>query len=400
VTRVGPLAAPDFRRFFFARAISFLGDNFTIVALAFAVLDLTGSTRDLGWVLTAYWLPFALLALAGGVWADRLPRHLVMVGTNSFSAAVQAATAALLLSGSARLWLLVVLQALAGTARAFFSPAARGLLQQTVEVESLQKANALVRVALRLAQIGGAAIGGLVVGAFGPGWGLAVDASTFAAAAVALVGMRVPRVEQPRGRGFGFDLAEGWREFRAREWLWVVVAAFTFINFAAGAWTVLGPPTAKAQYGGASAWGAILAANGAGLLLGGALALRLPLPRRPLLSGQIACVVFALPLALLGPPLRAIAVGAGAFAAGVAIELFEVWWETTMQRRVPPAIFGRLAAWDTVGSFAAQPLGIAIAAPVAAAIGRGETLYGAAAVMVVASLAALLSRDVRTLAAA
>jgi hypothetical protein len=178
------------------------------------------------------------------------------------------------------------------------------------------------------------------------------------------------------------------------------VLVFMFINFAAGAWLVLGPPTAKEHYGGASTWGAILAANGAGLLCGGAVALHTRLPRRPLLAGQLACVVFALPLALLGPPLRAIAVGAGAFAAGVAIELFEVWWETTMQRRVPPAIFGRLAAWDTVGSFAAQPLGIAIAAPVAAAVGRGETLYGAAAVMVVASLAALLSRDVRTLAAA
>ncbi len=109
--KLGALAEREFRLLFAGRVVSFVGNAMAPIALAFAVLDLTGSKSDLGFVLAARQLPQVLFLLAGGIWADRLPRHRVMVASNLASGASQAALAALLLSGHARLWHLVALSA-------------------------------------------------------------------------------------------------------------------------------------------------------------------------------------------------------------------------------------------------------------------------------------------------
>jgi hypothetical protein len=164
-----------------------------------------------------------------------------------------------------------------------------------------------------------------------------------------------------------------------------------------GAVDVLGPVTAKRHLGGASAWGAILAAEAAGFFVGGALALRVSV-RRPLLVGQLLTPALAVPIALLAPPLATAAVAATAFAAGAVGQLYGVWWETILQRKVPAASLGRVLAWEFAASLVSVPLGMAAAGPAAAAVGRATTLYGAAALVVVAALAPLLSAEVRTLA--
>ena len=119
----GPLAERDFRLLFVGRTISLFGSAFAPIALAFAVITLTGSPSDLGLVLSAYMLAHLVFLLAGGVWADRLPRHLVMVTSDVLSAAAQIAAAILLLAGICETWHLIVLAALKGGASAFFTPA-------------------------------------------------------------------------------------------------------------------------------------------------------------------------------------------------------------------------------------------------------------------------------------
>src|SRR2546425_11092861 len=95
--RNGPLGLRPFRLLFLGRTTSFIGNAFANVALAFAVLDLTGSKADLGYVLAARSLPQVVFLLVGGIWADRLPRHQVMVVSNVVSGLSQASIAALLL---------------------------------------------------------------------------------------------------------------------------------------------------------------------------------------------------------------------------------------------------------------------------------------------------------------
>src|SRR3954454_18284862 len=120
-------AAPPFRLLFAGQALSVLGDRVTPVAIAFAVLAL-GDVTDLGIVLAAGGIPFALFAIAGGVVSDRIGRRQVMIPSALVARAPQATPAALLLSGRAEVWMLFVLSAVYGTPAAVFLPALIGLV--------------------------------------------------------------------------------------------------------------------------------------------------------------------------------------------------------------------------------------------------------------------------------
>jgi len=211
---LAPLREREFRLFFAGRAISLLGGSIAPVALAFAVLDLTGSKTDLGLILAAREIPLILFLLVDGIFADRIPRNRVMVGANAASALSQAVAAALLITGNAQVWHLALLAAVNGGASAFFFPASAGVVPQTVPAPLLQQANSLLQLAMSSASIGGAAIGGFLVAAFGSGWAIAVDAGSYVLAASLIALMRLPPLEAREGARFVSELVEGWREFR------------------------------------------------------------------------------------------------------------------------------------------------------------------------------------------
>jgi MFS family permease len=367
------------------------------VALAFAVLELTGSKADLGYVLTAQFVPLVVFMLVGGIWADRLPRHHVMVASNAVNGLVQVATAVLLLTGHARIWQLVVLSALGGTSFAFFFPASTGIVPQTVPPESLQSANALLRLGVNATRIGAAALAGLVVGLTSPGAGIAVDGASFFASAALVGAMRIPSTLRLEAQNFLGELKEGWQEFVSRTWLWAIVLQFGFVNAVVlGTEGVLGPVIAKAHLGGATAWGLLLTATSAGLIAGGVLVLRFR-PRRILLAATLGYLL-SIPFVVgLAAPLPLLALIPLAALAGIGNETFGVLWDTAMQQEIPQEKLSRVSSYDALGSFALIPLGLAVVGPVADAIGTRETLIAAAAISLIATLAVLFVRDVRTL---
>ena len=296
----------SFRLLFCGQALSVLGDRITPVAIAFAVLGL-GSATDLGLVLAAGGIPFALFALAGGVWADRVGRRRVMLASDIVRAASQTVTAALLLTGTAEVWMLAVLAFVYGTAAAVFMPALIGLIPQTVSQAQLQEANGLLALTRSIASVAGPAVAGVIVVAAGSGEAIAVDAATFAVSALFLARMR-PRaepvaVEAPRERErFLAGLRDGWHEVRSRTWLmWGLIAMSVYHVFVLPAVFVLGPALADRQLDGASSWAAIVACFGIGGVLGNVVALRIPL-RRP---------VFIAALALVGASTQAAIIGVG-----------------------------------------------------------------------------------------
>jgi predicted MFS family arabinose efflux permease len=395
---LAPLAEREFRFLFLGRTVSLLGSAGAPIALAFAVLDtLDASATALGIVLAAEWVPRILFILLGGVWADRLPRNLVMVGSNLLSGAGQAVAALLLLTGNAEIWHLVALQVVRGTASSFFFPASQGIVPQTVSAERLQEANALLRLSMNAVLIGGAALGGLAVAAVGPPWAIAFDAATYVISAWLLGLMRLPARVRDASSRFVDELREGWDEFRSRTWLWAIVVGAMAGNAARmGGFFVLGPVIAEEELGGAAAWGTILAFESAGLVVGGLLALRLR-PARPLLAGQVALLAMAPSLALLAAPAPLALLLLAALGAGVGLELFSVYWDTTLQQHVPLDVLSRVASYDALGSFVAIPAGMSLAGPLADAIGTGTTLWIAFGVAVGSVLFGLAFADVRTL---
>lgn len=394
---LGPFRVRDFRLLFAGELVSLLGTAVAPIALAFAVLDLTGSATDLGIVLAAGWAPQIVFILIGGVLGDRLPRNLVMVGANLLSAGAQGASAALLLAGSAHVWQLALLQAARGTATALFFPAAQSVAPQIVGAETLQPANALLRLAESSSRVLGAGLGGIAVAAAGPGWAIAFDAATYLASALILVWMHVPRVVAERGATLARELIEGWDEFRSREWLWVIVLSASVANLVATAsFAVLGPLVAKLYLGGAAAYGAILAAQGAGFIAGGILSLRWR-PARPLLVSVIALLPTAAEVACFAAVHVTAVIATVGFCAGIGLETFGVNWITTMQQQIPARVLSRVSSYDALGSFVFIPLGLVIAGPLAARLGVTETLWLFLTVGVLSIGGALLSRDVRTL---
>ena len=395
--RLGPLAEHQFLLLFAGRTVSFLGNAIAPIALAFAVLDLTGSKSDLGFVLAARSLPLVIFLLVGGIWADRLPRHHVMVASNLLSGACQAVLAALLLTGSAQLWMLIVLAAANGVASAFFFPASNGIVPQTVPARMLQAANALLRLGLNATSIVGAAIGGVLVAATSPGVAIAADAATYGAGALLIGLMSLPRGLRMEGSHFLGELGEGWRELTSRTWLWAIVLQFAVMNAAiVGSEQVLGPTIAKQSLGGPAGWGLVLTSQAAGLVLGGLLQLRRR-PRRLLLVATLGMLLETLVMLALAVPLTLPAVCVCAALAGIGIETFGVNWDTAMQQEIPGEKLSRVYSYDAVGSYVLIPVGLALAGPIADAIGTSTTLYAVAVLNVGAALAVLSVRDVRTL---
>lgn len=395
---VAVLGERDFRNLFFARSASFLGSSFAPVALAFAVLDdLGASPSALGLVLAAIWVPQIVFLLVGGVWADRLPRNRVMVTTDLVMAAAQASAAAILLLDRAEIWHLIVLQLVRGTANAFFFPASTGVVPTLVSVDKLQQANALLRLTHSGTAVFGAAVAGLAVALVGSGWALAFDAATFVVSAAFLLRIRIPRRAAVSVTSFLGELREGWGEFASRTWLWTIVVQFMFVNgLSHSAILVLGPAVAKERLGGPAAWGLILSAEGAGMILGGVIALRAQ-PARILLVATLAIFLFAPVPLLLAIPAPLAVIVAAAVALGVGVEIFGVMWDTAMQQQIPEEKLSRVYSYDMLGSFVAIPIGMSIVGPMSDAVGVGATLVAASAITVVATALVLLSRDVRTL---
>lgn len=181
--RTAPLTHTGFRVFLAARLVSLLGSSMAPVALAFAVLDASGSAGDLGVVLAAHMLPLLALLLVGGAVADRFPRRTVLVAANLGSALTQGAVAALLLTGHYSLPAVAGLELLNGALAAFTTPALRGVLPQLVDKSQLRQANSALATTRNLTKILGPGLGGLLVVAAGSGPAIAFDAATYLIAA-------------------------------------------------------------------------------------------------------------------------------------------------------------------------------------------------------------------------
>jgi MFS family permease len=389
-----------FRLLFWGQALSVIGDRITPVAIAFAVLGI-GSATDLGVVLAAGGVPFALFALAGGVWADRIGRRKVMLASDVVRTAVQIATATLLLTGAAEVWMLVVLSFVYGTASALFMPALIGLIPQTVDAERLQEANALLSLTRSVANVAGPSLAGVLIAASGSGEAIAVDAATFAFSALCLARLRPAAQPAVADEGthetFLEGLREGWGEVRSRSWLrWGLGAMSAYHVFVLPAVFVLGPTLAARNLNGASSWAAIVACFGIGSIVGNVVALRLPL-RRPGTVAALALVGAGTQAVIIGSGLGTAGIAALELLAGVCVALFFTLWDLNIQEQVPPRAVSRVSAYDFTVSMGLMPLGMAVCGPIADAIGLEETLRWMSAIGIVAALAWLAQPSVRAL---
>jgi len=401
--RVPVLAIRDFRLLLADRVIAPGSFAFSIVGVSFAVLDEThGSTSVLSYVLAAQIAPSIVFVLLGGIIADRVAPQRVIVAGNLMMAVGEGTFGILVLAGHPAIWQMIGLECLTGTGMALFYPASTALLPRIVSAGSMQQASAVSRLAMNGAQMGGSVLAGFCVAAIGPGWALAICGTGLLGTVPLMLSLRVGPHERGQDSTMLRDLRDGWSEFRSHTWIWTITAQFAVVMMAwYGAFTVLGPAAVRLHFGphdGPAAWGAITAADSLGLIVGGLASLRFT-PRRPMLFIVLIGASVAITPVALGMfwPLPLIC--GASFALGIAIEIMMVQWTVAMARQIPPEKLARVASYDALGTVMAMPLGAVIAGPIAAWATMPRAQFGAAGLIVVASLLALIPRDIRQLRA-
>ena len=386
---IGALEHRNFRVFLIGQAASQIGTGMLPVALSFAVLE-HGTTSDLGYVLAAELLPLVLFLLVGGVIADRLSRRLVMLGSDILRFAAEATLAVWILVGAPPLWGFLVLVAFMGVGQAFFTPAMTGLVPQILDSERLQQGNALNGLTESGGSILGPALAGAIVVVASPGWAVLADAVTYLVSVVSLAMVRADWSTMRPSDTFLVLLREGWRQFWARTWLWVIVVQSSVVNVLVFApYFVLGPAVAKEHLGGAAAWGLVLTALGVGAVLGGLVMLRVHV-RRPMLVAIVTSFVWAIPLLAIAEARSTVVIAIGSFLGGMAMSTFGALWNTTMQREIPEEVLSRVSAYDWFGSLVFLPLGMVAVGPLAVVLGMATVLVTAAVLTVVLTGAVLL----------
>ena len=393
---------PQYRLLFSGQVLSILGDRVMMVALPFAVLAVGGSVSDVAIVSAAQFLPFALLALPAGVWADHLSRKNILIASDVTRFGCQLAGGILLVSGTAHVVHLAVLAAVYGAADAFFAPAFTGLLPGTVSPANLQSANALRGLSFSIGSIVGPVVAGFLVALVGPGGAFLFDAGTFAVSIVCLLPLR-PRLaaqtafdEEPDTSGTHFlsSLKDGWSEVRSRPWVTSFLGGMAAYHvIVLPAIFVLGPVLTAQELNGASSWAIITAGFGVGCVIGDVLLLRWK-PRFALRVASVMLIAASCQAAFIGSGLGEWGIAGLELLAGICVTGTFTLWQTSLQEHVPHRALSRVSSFDYLTSAGLIPLGNVLVGFVTVAIGLHQALFamtvmGATAAGVVAMVPAV-----------
>ena len=397
---------PQYRLLFGSQVLSILGDRVTSVALPFAVLATGGGVADVALVSAAQFVPFVVLALPAGVWADRLDRKRILIASDLVRMACQLVAAALLLGGGASVPALVAIAAVYGAADAFFAPAFTGLLPSTVSPVNLQPANALRGLSFSLANVLGPVVAGVLIAyAGGPGGALLFDAATFVVSVALLLPLRPRAVQRAMheedlaaGTGhFWTSLREGWSEVRSRRWVVAFLTGMSVYHVVVlPSIFVIGPVLMERELDGARSWATISACFGVGCLLGDLLFLRWR-PRYALRVASLMLVGASCQAAFIGSGLGTWGIGALELLAGVCVTGAFTLWETSLGEHVPERSLSRVSSYDYLSTAGVIPLGNLLAGLASAAYGLHATLLAMTVIGVAVSVVVAAAPSVRML---
>jgi MFS family permease len=388
-----PLRTPHFRNLWLGSTVSYIGDQFYLVALPWLVLELTGSGLAVGSMLMVAAVPRAVLMLMGGAVTDRsAPRNILLATTWARTVLVGIVTLLAWLHW-VQLWHLYVLSALFGTADAFAIPAGQALLPTLVEREQLTSANALFSGAIQASGLLGPAPAGVVIGAWGIAPAFLVDTVSFVFAIVPMTllpaGYRQRRPSTGRP-GMWQSIAQGiayvWNDAALRS-LVLIIAGLNL--WAMGPITVGMPVLAKFKFGSSTAFGTMVSCFGAGALTGMMLAgLIRPKRRRGYFflsfifieSAGIVAMPFCDQLWVLAILMVLIGI-----CGGIANVSMMAW----IQGRVDHALMGRVMSVIMFAAVGLMPVSLALAGLVAERHATGMFTVAGILMMLTALVAGL-----------
>ncbi len=266
----------NFKLLLGGQLVSQVGDKFHMIALAFWVLDSTGSTSKMGAVLAVSLIPSLVLGLFSGAFIDRYPRKMIIVGTDAIRGGVLLIFAWFMAAGQMDFYFILVLQMILSVNAAFFDPAIPAVIPQIVDKHQLGRANAMHQSVNSFAMIGGAALGGIAVSTLGYMWIFVLNGISFLISAGFESLIKIPSAGLMRDNSsLASEIRAGYRYLFGSRSLMVVLFMVMVIHFFVGAIEVFMPVIAHRITGdGPKALGIFQAA-----LAGGIMAMSLLLSR-------------------------------------------------------------------------------------------------------------------------
>ncbi|MFZ3078684.1 MAG: MFS transporter [Bellilinea sp.] len=380
-----------------------LGDSLYRIAMAWWVLEKTGSAEAMGSVLIFSSVPMLIFLLIGGVVTDRLPRLRVMLTSDLLSGSIVAIIAFLAFTGWLEVWHIYIASIIFGLVQAFFFPAYTATVPEITPVELLPSANSMTSLGQRAASIIGPTFAAAVVASGGTSLAFGLDALTFFISAACIVpifksnpdlakmpaavnqGVGTATSPAPLGLKTVFtDVREGLGAVIGSPWLWITIAIFSLVNATSSApMSVSLPFLIKVNLNKeVDTLGLITSMSSVGFVVGALLLGRLRRIRRRGPLAYLATLLSGISVAVFGLTNNILVLAASAFLGGLFMSLFGLIWINSLQELVPRHLLGRVASIDALGSFVLLPIGYAVAgwatdiagAPMVFAIGGATTV--------------------------
>ena len=362
-----PLTIPTYRQLFAAMVLTIFAQGAWALYLAMQTLDLGATPAALSGVVV--WSGIGLLAgsLPAGVIADRFPNKSVIVSVLTLNLAIATATSTAAILDIVTFWMLAVSAFIIGTSTAFFFPAYTALVPVLVDGDDLMAVNGLEGAARPLVgqAIAPAAVGA-VIGASMPAAGGYLIAAALGLALLAALQLPAPTRAESEADGAEdsliTDLLDGFRYVSRTRWVRSSVLFAAVMGLVVtGPLEVLLPALMRSSHdNGPALYGTVLAALGAGGVVGSLLAGSWRTPERFLPAMVGAWVIGCLPLSIPALTSNSWAIGAGLAFYGALIGIGMVIWGAVLQEHVPMEMLGRVASLDFFISIAFMPLSIAL----------------------------------------
>ncbi len=379
----------DFVLLWISGLLVVIGSSAFPIALAVTVLDAGGTATTLGLILASRVLSSVILALAGGVWADRYPRKYIMISADLLRAILTVVLVFVTVTDLPA-WTIALVVFMMGAGEALGFPASGAILPSILPDRLLPEGNAWRAVTARVGSILGPALGGAMVALIGSEWTFLVTAAFFVVGTVLLIPIQESDFERTITENtFTRELREGLTAVRRMPWvMWIIIMASLQLMIVVGAEVVLLPVVTREEFGGNFVFAAASVAAGLGGGIAALIWAKIKVPR-PGLWSVLSWMLFSSSLLVLLFPVHPWLVIAVYFIVGLSTEPFGVYWPTAIQREVPRELQARVFSVDHMGSLALMPLGMAMVGPITEWVGMTEYLIFAVVFHIAACIAVL-----------
>jgi MFS family permease len=374
VTEKKLLEHRDFVLLWLSGLLVVIGSSAFPIALAVTILDAGGTATTLGLILASRVLSSVILALAGGVWADRYKRKYIMISADLLRAILTVVLVFVTVTDLPT-WMIALVVFMMGAGEALGFPASGAILPSILPDRLLPEGNAWRAVTARVGAILGPALGGAMVALIGSEWTFLVTAAFFVVGTILLFPIQETDFERTLTENtFVRELREGLSAVRRMPWvMWLIIMASLQLMVVVGAEVVLLPVVTREEFGGNFVYAAASVAAGLGGGIAALIWAKIKVPR-PGLWSVLSWMLFSLSLLVLVFPVHPWLVIGVYFIVGLSTEPFGVYWPTAIQREVPRELQARVFSVDHMGSLALMPLGMALVGPITEWVGMTEFL--------------------------